>query len=257
MQTYVLKIAYDGTNYHGWQIQPNGISIQQLIEEALAKLHLPRRLIAAGRTDSGVHALDQHAHFRTETLLDTHRIHRALNGLLPHDIRILSVRHVHPQFHANRSAVRKIYHYSISLEPYVLPFDRLYTYHFPKKIDWQLLRQAAAAFVGKHDFTSFANVGGSIDLEKNPYRTIYRLDVLPTATGFRLEFEGDGFFYKMVRNITGMLLAVATQRRPFEDIEKVFKARDRKVAERAAPAHGLTLFKVFYPDELLEYRSAD
>lgn len=251
MHTYALKIAYDGTQYHGWQVQPNGTSIQQLIEEALTTLHIPVRLIAAGRTDSGVHALDQHAHFRIDTYLDTNRIQRALNGLLPHDIRVLAVEQVHPHFHANRSATKKIYHYAISLQSYVMPFERAYTYHFPKKIDFELLQQATRAFVGRHDFTSFANVGGGADLEKNPFRTIFRLDVIQTGTGIRFEFEGDGFLYKMVRNITGMLLAVATGRRPIEDIENVFKAKDRKVAERAAPAHGLTLMKVFYPEELL------
>ncbi len=247
-----MTIAYDGTSFHGWQTQPNGLSIQQLIEEALLRLiKIPVRIIAAGRTDAGVHALGQVAHFRTDKSLNTKTIFKALNGILPKDIRILEFAEAHPNFHANRSAIKKIYRYSICTESYVMPFEQRYTLHLHKKVDMDLVRQAAKLFIGKHDFTSFANVGGGAPIEKNPYRTILRLDVIPTPSGFQLEFEGDGFFYKMVRNITGMLLAVGTGRRELKDIKRVFHAKDRKQAERAVPANGLTLVKVFYPQDLI------
>ena len=250
--TYRITIAYDGTNFHGWQIQPNAVTIQQVIEEALALLLQTKvRLIAAGRTDAGVHAIGQIAHFRIDRTLDVLHLFRALNGVLPKEIRILECTKAHPNFHANRSAIKKIYHYNISFLPYVMPLERFNTLHYQKRVDFDRLVQAAALFVGKHDFTAYANVNGSACIENNPYRTIFRLEVVPTTCGVRLEFEGDGFFYKMVRNITGMILAVASGRRTLEDITTVFESRNRRLAEKASSASGLTLVKVFYPEEYL------
>ncbi len=254
LKVYRLTIAYDGFEYHGWQIQPNGISVQEVIEQSLAKLlKHPIRIIAAGRTDAGVHAIGQVAHFKTTESLDIHKTLNALNGMLPHDIRITDIARAAPRFHANRSATKKIYHYQVCLLAYVMPFERKYVYHFRKKVSIPLIQEAAKLFLGKHDFTAFANVGGSDSIKKNPYRTIFRLDVIPTPTGLRLEFEGDGFFYKMVRNITGMLLAIGCGKKTTADIMKAFSLKDRREAERAAPAHGLSLIKVFYPEELLNF----
>lgn len=245
---YKLQLAYDGTAYNGWQVQPNAVTIQEIIEKAIFTLIREKvRLIGSGRTDAGVHALEQVAHFKCTKELDTAHFFRALNGLLPHDIRLLRVENVPLQFHAQRSAVRKIYHYHICLDPIVLPFERLYRYHVRKRISLSLLEEAAKLFVGTHDFTSYANSGTEGACKKNPVRTIYRLDVIKTEHGLRLEFEGNGFLYKMVRNITGMLLDVASSKRPLDDIHTIFAAKDRRIAPKSAPAQGLFLVKVIYP----------
>jgi len=246
---YKLIIAYDGTAYSGWQVQPNAISIQEIIEKALHTLtHEKVRLIGSGRTDAGVHALAQVAHFKCTEELDLPPIFRALNGILPPDIRLLHIGSAPSTFHAQRSALRKIYHYHLSFEPVLMPFDRLYCYHFRNrgKVSFDLLQEAARLFVGTHDFSSFANSGDEGACRKNPIRTIYRLDVVPHEKGVRLEFEGNGFLYKMVRNIVGMLLNVASGKRSIDEIEMLFQAKDRRLAPQSAPAQGLFLVKVLY-----------
>lgn len=245
---YKLIIAYDGTAYSGWQMQPNAISIQELFENALHTLTREKvRLIGSGRTDAGVHARGQVAHFKCSKALDLGYLFCALNGILPIDIRLLHIESAPLTFHAQRSALRKIYHYNLCFEPVVLPFDRLYRYHFRKAVSLDLLQEAARLFVGTHDFTSFANSGDEGACRKNPVRTIYRLDVVKQEQGVRLEFEGNGFLYKMVRNIVGMLLNVASGKRSINEIETLFQAKDRRLAPQSAPAQGLFLMKVFYP----------
>jgi tRNA pseudouridine38-40 synthase len=205
---YRMSIAYDGTRYSGWQIQPNGDSIQGLVEQALQRvLKTKVRLIGAGRTDAGVHALGQVAHFATDTLLETPRLLYALNGTLPHDIRIKEIAPTSETFHAQYGALSKEYHYHLWLEKTMNPFYRLYRYHFhDTRFHLPLLEEGAGQFIGTHDFSTFANVGGPL---KNSVRTIKRITLLPQEGGIRLEFEGNGFLYKMVRNIVGTLLEVA------------------------------------------------
>ncbi|HXF28756.1 MAG TPA: tRNA pseudouridine(38-40) synthase TruA [Chlamydiales bacterium] len=244
---YVLTIAYDGTNYSGWQRQPHLTSIQEVIEKAIQTITREKvPLIGSSRTDAGVHALDQVAHFRTSKEIDTGRLFKALNGLLPPDIRILQIKTGTQDFHAQKNAQAKIYHYHITTKPFVMPSERLYTTHIRKEIDLALLEKAAKKFVGTHDFTSFANKASEGAASKNAVRTIFRIDVVTTKHGFRLEFEGSGFLYKMVRNIVGMLLEVASHKRPFEEIDSLFKAKNRRLAPTAAPAQGLFLVKVVY-----------
>jgi len=247
LSTYKLTIAYDGTHYSGWQVQPNATSIQEIIEKAIHTFIREKvSLIGSGRTDAGVHAIGQVAHFRCTQELDLHRLFRALNGMIPHDIRILDIARVPSEFHAQRSAIGKIYHYHLCFKPFVMPCQRLYSCHFRDPVDLELLRRAAKAFVGTHDFTSFANSASEGAASKNAVRTITRLDVVETEEGVRLEFEGNGFLYKMVRNIVGMLLEVATKKRSLEDIETLFLAKDRRLAPKAVKACGLFLMKVLY-----------
>lgn len=245
---YKLVIAYDGTDFSGWQIQPAGESIQGMLEktfQTITKEHC--RVIGSGRTDAGVHALGQVAHVLLPKKIEPHRLKHSLNGLLPVSIRIRSVEYAPKSFHAQLSAKTKEYHYNICLDEEVLPFHRLYVWHLRKKLDIPLLKKAAAHFVGTHDFAAFANAPGKGSKKPSTIRTITRLDVIETETGIRLEFEGTGFLYKMVRNITGMLIAVASGRRHISDIHATFLSKDRKKAERAAPAQGLFLVRVFYP----------
>ena len=248
MTTYKMVIAYDGGNFAGWQVQPTDRSIQGEIEAALRVLtKQDLRLIGSGRTDAGVHARGQVAHF-CSLPLDPKRLKRSLNGILPHAIRILEVKKAHPRFHAQLSAIGKEYHYHLCLSEVVLPFDRRYVWHLHHPLDLSLLAQASSTFIGEHDFAAFSNALGHGSHPRSSVRTLSRLDVIVEGENVRLEFVGNGFLYKMVRNITGMLVAVASGRRTIADIPKVLMSKDRRCAERAAPPEGLFLMRVFYPD---------
>lgn len=244
MFTYKLTLSYDGTDYVGWQIQPNGMSIQGCLEEAVTTLlKTTTRVIGAGRTDAGAHALGQAAHFKSEQELNCNHMLRSLNGILPYTIRVLELIPVAETFHAQYSAMGKVYHYHLWLGPAVSPFVRLYRHQISHPLDITRLRQAAQKFLGRHDFATFANLGSSV---KTTVRTLSRLDVVEQEGGLRLEFEGDGFLYKMVRNIVGTLIEVASGRRTLEDIHTLLKAKDRRAAGIAAPARGLFLMNVHY-----------
>lgn len=246
---YKIKILYDGTNYSGWQIQPNGISIQQKLQEAL-KIYLRHEthVIGSGRTDAGTHALGQVAHFKSGQKITSRAFLHSLNGILPIDIRIKSIEQVPEDFHARYSAVGKVYHYFLHLDPIINPFKRLYSLHVYEKIDTNLLKEAAQYFVGIHDFTAFANEAHTGVASYDPVRNLKRLDIVPIEEGFRLEFEADGFLYKMVRNITGTLLEAASGHRPLSSIPEIFASKDRRLAGKSAPAHALFLVNVFYPE---------
>lgn len=248
MYSYKLLIAYDGTHYSGWQIQPNAPSIQEKLQEIL-KILLRQNIavIGSGRTDAGVHAYGQVAHFRSSDPIDVKRLLVSLNGMLPRDIRVKHVEEVPSCFHAQYSAIGKEYHYQLYLDRIMDPFRRLYCWHIHHRLNLQLLRQAAQLFIGKHDFTSFANEAHEGSAARDPVRTLRRLDVVEVDGGVRLEFEGDGFLYKMVRNIVGILVEVASGKRPIEDIAVIFAARDRKCSGKAAPSQGLFLMRVEYP----------
>lgn len=244
---YKIIIAYDGTHYSGWQIQPNGISIQQKLQEAL-KIYLRHEthIVGSGRTDAGTHAFGQVAHFKTPSEIDARRFLHSLNGILPIDIRIKSIENVPADFHARYSATGKIYHYFLHLNPILNPFKRLYSLHIYEKIDIDLLKEAAQHFIGTHDFTAFANEAHTGVAAHDPVRTLKRLDIIPIEEGLRLEFEADGFLYKMVRNITGTLLEVASKHRLPSSIPEIFASKDRRHAGKAAPPHALFLVKVLY-----------
>lgn len=247
MRKYKLIISYDGTAYPGWQVQPQVVSIQALIQEALkTALREPISLTGCSRTDAGVHALGQTAHFTYASSFDLEKLLYSLNGLLPHDIRILRLEEVPQDFHARYSALGKVYHYHLCLEKTMDPFQRLYSLHVRKKIDLSLLQKAADCFLGTKDFTSFANDAGEGAAKNKPVKTMKRLDVIPQKGGVRLEFEADGFLYKMVRTIVGTLLEAASENLPLEAIESIFQAKDRSAAGPAAPAHGLFLMSVHY-----------
>jgi tRNA pseudouridine38-40 synthase len=244
---YKLIIAYDGTNYCGWQIQPNGTSIQELIQEQLSIISRTKiTLIGSGRTDAGVHALGQTAHFHSPFIENQPRFLRSLNALLPPDIRILHIEDAPKTFHAQYSAIGKIYHYHLHLDGVADPFTRLYKLHVREKINRDLLQRATHQFIGTHDFTSFANEAHLGSASRNAVRTLKRIDVIEEPGGVRLEFEGDGFLYKMVRNIVGTLLEVASGKYPLEEITAILAAKDRKKAGQAAPPQGLFLMRVIY-----------
>lgn len=244
MHTYKMAIAYDGTEYGGWQVQHTATTIQERIQNALGiALRQPVSLIASGRTDAGVHALKQVAHFKYAACLDTPKLLLSLNALLPKDIRILSLEEAPASFHARFSARQKIYHYYLYLDPVLDPFLRSYTYHPSHPIDLSLLKEAASYFIGTHDFTTFANVK---KITGDNRRTIHRLELIKQGAILCLAFEGNGFLYKMVRNIVGTLLDICAGKLAIGDIPKLFAARDRRLAGRAAPPQALFLVDVIY-----------
>ena len=244
---YRLTVAYDGTEYGGWQVQPNAVSIQSLIELSLSTiLRVPTSIFGSGRTDAGVHACGQIAHFLSDKPIAIEKTLASLNGMLPPAIRILSLEEAASDFHARYSASSKIYHYRLHLGPIPDPFKKRYAYHVPHPVDLTLLKKAAERFLGTHDFTSFANEATRGSAAKDAVRTLHRLSVVEEPGGVRLEFEGNGFLYKMVRNIVGTLLDVCAGKIAEEEIPAIIAAKDRKKAGRAAPPHGLYLVEVKY-----------
>lgn len=249
MPNYFLKIAYDGTDFGGWQIQPNAPTIQEEIQKAFQILLKHEvGVTGQGRTDAGVHALGQTAHFKTDQPIPKTFL-RSANALLPPTIRLIELREVADHFHARYSAMGKTYHYYVTTDPVVLPFDRPYRLHHMGKLDLNKIRQAATLFVGTHDFTSFSNEAHRGSCSNDPVRTLKRVDIVEEPGGFRVEFEGEGFLYKMCRNIVGQLISVGRGHTTVENIKRVFEAKDRKEAEMAAPPQGLFLIRVEYPQE--------
>ncbi len=243
---YKIEIAYDGTAFSGWQVQPNAVSIQSQIEQSLFFLTgTETHVSASGRTDAGVHAMGQVAHFDALPL-DCDETLLALNESLPSSIRILSLQEVPLDFHARFGAKSKTYTYHLHLDPVCPPFKSPYAHHIRYPLDLELLYRAAQRFVGTHNFTSFANQASSGAASVNPVRTIYAIDILEDEGGVSLSFHGNGFLYKMVRNITGALLEVALGRLPLEALDSIFEDRDRRKAPVAAPAKGLFLQHVEY-----------
>jgi len=258
MTTFRITLAYDGTNYVGWQRQAAGASIQGLIEEALRELDGRRVVvIGAGRTDAGVHALGQVASFVLARTIDPDELKRALNGHLPVDVRVTDVGMAAPGFHARLSARAKTYHYRFCDADVVSPFDRQYVWHVPGGLDVDAMGRAAEWLEGRHDFVSFQTVGGRV---RSTERTIVRslvnrphlIDARPeygSGAGVVVyEVTGDGFLRHMVRAIAGTLVEVGRGRWPCERMRDVLVSRDRRQAGPTAPARGLFLVRVEYAD---------
>jgi tRNA pseudouridine38-40 synthase len=245
---YKLSIAYDGTAYSGWQIQHNGLSIQEEIEKALSiVLRTPCKIIGSGRTDAGVHACSQIAHFQSPIWVDTQKLLYSLNGLLAKDIRITSCSRVSEDFHAQHAAVSKVYDYHLCLGKVMLPFDRRYSWHIPYAIDIKKMKESSCLMLGKKDFSSFANEAHRGSASIDPVRELKRIDFIQEKDKWRVEFEGDGFLYKMVRNLMGTLVDIGLGKLTKETIPEIFSAKDRRFAGTSAPPHGLFLLKVDYP----------
>jgi tRNA pseudouridine38-40 synthase len=209
-------------------------------------LRHPVHVTGAGRTDAGVHACGQVAHFDTEIILDQRRFLRSINALLPLDVRVCNLIEVDEQFHARYSALGKVYHYHLHLSPVTNPFRYKYALHCPQKLNLDHLKEAASYLVGTHDFTSFANSPTEGSVSRDPVRTLKRLDLVPQEGGVRLEFEADGFLYKMVRNMVGALLAVAQGKAAPSFIPSLLQIKNRKEGFGAAPPQGLFLMNVYY-----------
>ncbi len=241
-------VAYDGTNFSGYQLQPGQRTVQLEIDKALVKIHKDdsAHSVASGRTDAGVHALGQVIHFDTPLSLPPDRWQMALNVLLPTDIRIVEVMYVDADFHARYHATGKTYIYKWSYAEVHSPFERNYSVHLGRsKLDLEKMKEAAMHLVGTHDFTSYCS---SKTATTNRVRTIRLLTLEKHAEELVMTIEGDGFLYNMVRTIAGMLFAVGIGRYTPEDIKKILALKDRQAAGKTAPAHGLYLLNVTYKD---------
>lgn len=245
---YAMTVAYDGTAYRGWQVQPDAPSVQETVEEAFARLcgGARPRIHGSGRTDTGVHARGQVFHVNPARRNYTPgKWREALNGVLPGDIRILRVRQVEASFHARYDVCRKEYRYFCH-SGRVMPPD-LRRYRVPVSADPEAMRACAALLRGRHDFTAFS-AGRGGEEEVDPVRNLEALDLVPDAGGFFLRAVADGFLYKMVRRLAGALLRVGEGGLTPQDVEGFLRRPRREALVPTAPPQGLFLWKVDYGD---------
>lgn len=270
---FKMTVAYDGTNYSGWQVQPGRITIQSMLEKAIALVCRERvRVTGSGRTDSGVHAIGQVASFSLQSWkASASDLCRALNSKLPSDIAISEITDAVEDFHAIRDALGKRYRYQIQIGGTRDAFEFRYRWHVQGPIDVEAMREAATLLLGKHDFASFQAVGAD---RKSTVRTVRDLVIIEQknprelAPGIinnaasdnvgqgrgashlgqhiAIEIEADGFLYNMVRNIVGTLIEVGRRKHPIGWVQQVLEANDRKQAGPTAPPHGLCLLHVHY-----------
>ena len=273
MPHFKITVAYDGTDYVGWQRQANGVSIQGLIEEALRSIDGRAVVVAgAGRTDSGVHALGQVASFTIERALTPDAVVRALNAHLPEAIRIMSADEVPPSFHPRFNAIAKTYRYRIWNGEVVSPFERRYAWHVTGALDIDAMSAAARLVEGEHDFAAFQAAGSDVATTKrelfvsriadrgfreihnpqstihNPQSAIHNQSAIRNPNSAILEYEvtGTGFLRHMVRTVVGTLVEVGRGRQPVEWMAEVLASHDRAAAGPTAPAAGLFLVRVDY-----------
>jgi len=247
----LLTIAYDGTNYAGWQRQENAIAVQQRVEEALSSLFAQAITVtAASRTDAGVHALGQRASFRIEEIkIPLKKLPQILNSLLPNDISITAAQTVCEEFNPRFHAKDKTYRYQIYNAPYPNPLLSRYSTFIPQKLCIKKMRQAAARFVGQHDFAAFCATGSSA---KTTVRNIFSCEIVADKDSenpknlIQLNVTGDGFLYNMVRIIAGTILYIGMEKLSVDDILPLFVSGDRTKAGKTMPPEGLTLLEVNY-----------
>ena len=247
MPRYRITLAYDGTDFLGWQRQrEGGRTVQGELEQALARLPggAGVAVVAAGRTDAGVHALGQVAAFDLPREAEPAELLRALNGLLPRDVRVLEAALAPAGFHPRRSAVGKLYRYELDFGGVPLPQRRLYAAWIPWVLEEQAVQAAAALYPGRRDFAAIASKGGSV---KTTVRTVMRSQALLSGSTLVYETEADGFLRKMVRSMVGGLVAAGRGASSVEELARALERGDRRAWPAPAPACGLTLVRVDYP----------
>ena len=251
MKRVKLVVAYDGTNYCGWQLQPNGVTIEEVLNRALTELlREPIMVIGASRTDSGVHARGNVAVFDTENRMPADKICFALNQRVPEDIRIQSSEEVPLSWHPRKANCIKTYEYKILNRKIAMPLERLYSHFCYFPLDVEKMRQGAAYLVGEHDFKSFCTVRSQAE---ETVRTIYSLDVTrDEGDMITIRISGSGFLYNMVRILAGTLIGVGRGLIDPEEIPAMLEAKDRQAAGMTVPPQGLTLVKIDYLDGGME-----
>jgi tRNA pseudouridine38-40 synthase len=245
MRNIKLLIEYDGTNYQGWQVQAEGPTIQGMLEAKLSRLTGERiHLIGSGRTDSGVHALGQVAHFKTQSRMDIRTIQRALNSLLPPDIVIREIEEADEGFHARKHSKSKVYEYRILNQNLRSAFHRGYAWYIPQKLNLTEMKKATRSLIGEYDFSAFRTVGSPTH---TTVRRVIRAEWKRGRDGIiRFEIEANGFLKQMVRSITGTLVEIGKGKMKAADLRKIMNSKDRRKAGPTAPAQGLFLKEVKY-----------
>lgn len=245
MPKYKCIIAYDGTAFAGYQVQPNKRTVQSELEASLGKMHKGEtvKVTASGRTDAGVHAKGQVIHFNSTHMFPEDNWQKALNALLPSDIVILDVKQVSEDFHARFDPVGKEYRYKITRGQLRDPFTRNYAYYYPYPLNLEAIRGAIPYLEGTHDFTSFCATNTNV---VDKVRTIHKIELDENEDSLIFHFVGTGFLYNMVRILVGTLLEVGSGKRKPSDMQDILLKQDRQFAGKTAPSHGLYLWKVFY-----------
>ena len=244
MRNIKLTIEYDGTNYHGWQIQPNRITVQETVQKALSQLTKSETpVIAAGRTDSGVHAAGQVANFHTHAQMPLIAFQKGVNAILPPDIAIAKAEAVNPEFHARFDAKGRVYRYTMLNGAYRSPFWRNHAYFFPNCVDASKIDAICQALIGKRDFSSFQRTGSD---RINPVCEIYVSRCWREGDMVYLEVTADSFLRGMVRAIVGTALKLRDAPDSIHQLRTILEARDRSAAGPSASARGLSLIRVVY-----------
>ena len=243
MSRYKLIIEYDGTNYQGWQSQPTGNTVQDVMEMAMCTLFSePISLVGSGRTDKGVHAYGQVAHFDANTKILPTRMARAINMYLPEDIRVKKAEKVSDDFHARFDAKRKTYLYKLYIDDIPSAINRHHAHQVYGNVDIKLMQEACKHFVGTHDFYAFSSKSDKEDT----VRTLYSVDMQVDGNNIEIYITGDGFLYNMVRVIVATIIEVGKGKIKLEDIDKIFLSKDRSKSGKRLTAEGLYLVSVDY-----------
>lgn len=237
-----LTVAYDGTNYHGWQLQPNGITIESVLNQALSDLLQENiTVIGAGRTDAGVHSLGNVAVFDTHTRMPAEKISYALNQRLPEDVVVQESKEVKADFHPRHCESTKTYEYRILNREFKDPTRRNNTYFYHHPLDVEKMKQAAEYLTGEHDFKSFCSIHAVVE---TTVRTIYSIEVQKEEDVISIRIRGNGFLYNMVRIIAGTLVQVGGGIIEPKEVRQILAAKDRSAAGPTAPACGLTMIGI-------------
>lgn len=239
-----LVVAYDGTNYHGWQYQPNAVTVEGEINKALSELlKTDIKVVGASRTDAGVHAKGNVAVFDTDSKIPGEKFSYALNARLPEDIKVISSCEVPDEFHPRYDCHDKTYEYRITRSEFMLPTKRLYSTHIYYRLDVDRMREAAAYLIGEHDFAAFCSAGATVE---STVRTINSLELIEEKEDLVIRVNGNGFLYNMVRIIAGTLINVGCGRMSPEECRQAVSGNDRGLAGPTAPAKGLCLIEINY-----------
>ncbi|OEH86359.1 tRNA pseudouridine(38-40) synthase TruA [Desulfuribacillus stibiiarsenatis] len=242
MTRYKIVFGYDGSNFLGYQVQPKGRTVQQELDIALSKVfQSPIRTTASGRTDRGVHAMHQVAHFDIETSIPTYKLAKVINAFLPSDIVVYQARKVKDTFHARYDVIEKTYCYVIDNRPYPDVLQRRYAFHIEKTLDISTMKEAAIYLLGEHDFTAFCSQKTDV---QDKVRTIYGIEIKKRKQQIKIYVTGNGFLYNMVRIIAGALIEVGKGNLLPIQIKEILETKDRTKGTITAPPHGLSLWSV-------------
>ncbi len=243
---FLIKFSYDGSNYCGFQTQPNKLTIQQMIENALTKINngIKTKIVATGRTDKKVHALCQYAHADLEIKITPQKLKRAMNSNLPPDIYVIETKIIPNNFHARYNVEKKEYKYYINLGEYN-PIERNYIFQYNHELNIEKMKETIKIFIGTHDFRAFVTENKE---KENCIRTIMKAEIEKKKEKLIITFEGDGFLRYQVRNMVGTLIQVGENKISTKDVEKILESKNRSKIGKTAPPEGLYLTNIIYND---------